>query len=146
MSFYMMSILVTVSVVEVFQKYAIFVRSGWINLPNTAGTLRNAGAESVWWSSRSYSSNTNAYDLYLQNTGVVNPSNNSNRYNGFPLRWYIIPRRGADLFINKKDALEWHFISYYIFCVNGMPDRSRTYDTQLRKLVLYPLSYGHKKW
>ena len=25
-----------------------------------------------------------------------------------------------------------------------MPDRSRTYDTQLRKLVLYPLSYGHK--
>ena len=24
-----------------------------------------------------------------------------------------------------------------------MPDRSRTYDTQLRKLVLYPLSYGH---
>lgn len=24
----------------------------------------------------------------------------------------------------------------------GTPDRSRTYDTQLRKLVLYPLSYG----
>ena len=25
---------------------------------------------------------------------------------------------------------------------SGTPDRSRTYDTQLRKLVLYPLSYG----
>ena len=29
------------------------------------------------------------------------------------------------------------------FCIkNGTPDRIRTYDTQLRKLVLYPLSYG----
>lgn len=59
----------------------------------------------------------------------------------------ILCHGGVPIFSStKKDALEWHFISYYIFCVNGMPDRSRTYDTQLRKLVLYPLSYGHKKW
>ena len=63
-----------------------FVRSGWILLPTTAGTFRFAGALSVWWSSRAYSSTTYAYDLYLQTTGVVSPSYDSNRYDGFPLR------------------------------------------------------------
>ncbi len=128
-----------------------FVRSGNLNLPGVSGaTFRNAGINGYGWSSRAaaYTSSTaaTAYNLGF-NASDVYPSNGpNNRWNGFPLRWYIMPRRGADLFINKKDALEWHFISYYIFCVNGMPDRSRTYDTQLRKLVLYPLSYGHKKW
>lgn len=53
-----------------------------------------------------------------------------------PSAAFSAPAVGADLF--------------YIFFIklnktsnNGMPDRSRTYDTQLRKLVLYPLSYGH---
>ena len=63
-----------------------FVRSGWIHLPSTAGTFSYAGAAGVWWSSYTYSAATHAYDLYLQTTGVVNPSSPSTRYTGFPLR------------------------------------------------------------
>ena len=84
-----------------------FVRSGWINLPNTAGTFRNAGAEGVWWSSRAYSSNTNAYDLYLQTTGVVSPSNNSNRYNGFSLRCLLCSRGGCRSFYTFPKNLRY---------------------------------------
>jgi len=62
------------------------VCGGGIYLPNAAGTFGYAGAEGVWWSSRAYSTATNAYELYLQTSGAVAPSNNSNRYNGFPLR------------------------------------------------------------
>lgn len=67
-------------------KLSIFVRSGWINLPSTTDTFRNAGAEGVWWSSYTYSDATYAYDLYLQSTGVVSPSYHSPRYGGVPLR------------------------------------------------------------
>ncbi len=63
-----------------------FVRSGWIDLPLTAGTFRGAGAGGVWWSSRAYSTATYAYDLYLQTSGAVAPSNYSTRYLAFPLR------------------------------------------------------------
>ncbi len=62
------------------------VRSGYVFLSNTAGTLRSAGAEGVWWSSRAYSTATVAYDLYLQASGAVAPSNYSTRYLAFPLR------------------------------------------------------------
>lgn len=60
------------------------MRSGNVNPANTAGTFRNAGIEGQWWSSRAYSSATNAYDLNFNTT--VNPSNSGNRYVGRSLR------------------------------------------------------------
>lgn len=63
----------------------IFVRSGYVNLPNTAGTLRNAGINADYWSSRADAA-TNAYNLNF-NATAVNPSNGpNNRWHGFPLR------------------------------------------------------------
>ena len=60
------------------------VRSGYIDLTITAGTLRAAGYGGVWWSSRTYSSADRAYDFYF--TTVIYPSNISGRYCGFSLR------------------------------------------------------------
>ncbi len=69
----------------------IFVRSGYVNLPNTAGTLRNAGINADYWSSRADAA-TNAYNLNF-NATAVNPSNGpNNRWHGFPLRCLISPR------------------------------------------------------
>lgn len=76
------------------------MRSGYVNPANTAGTFRNAGLNGNWWSSRAYSSTTNAYDLNI-NTGV-NPSNNSNRYAGFSLRCLGFAAAGADLLKKLK--------------------------------------------
>ena len=55
---------------------------------NTSG-LNNAGNNGYYWSSTPNSDGNNAYNLNF-NSGNLNPSNNNNRYNGFPLRW----RRG----------------------------------------------------
>ena len=61
-----------------------FVRSGYIELPSTAGTLRNAGLNADYWSSRG-SAAANAYGLGFAT--AVYPSNGpNNRWYGFPLR------------------------------------------------------------
>lgn len=62
--------------------FLAFVRSGYVNLNN--GQARNVGNEGDYWS-RTAKSSTNAYNLNF-NTSNVNPSNNNNRWNGFPLR------------------------------------------------------------
>ena len=66
------------------------MRSGYVNVSIPA--LRNAGQNGYDWSSRSYSTTTNAYSLNF-NASDVNPSNYNNRWNGFPLRWFCTPRR-----------------------------------------------------
>lgn len=78
-------------------------RSGYVNLPNSAGTFRNAGNEGNWWSSRGASSATNAYDLNF-NTAVY-PSHEGTRYVGRSLRWFL-PRWGADLSYLELFAVE----------------------------------------
>jgi len=73
------------------------VRSGYIELPKTAGTLRNAGHNADYWSSRG-SAATNAYNLEF-NT-AVNPSNGpNNRWYGFPLRCLLVYRGGVPIFL-----------------------------------------------
>ncbi len=61
-----------------------FVRSGYVYLPNTAGTLRYAGLHGDWWSARGDAA-TSAYGLYFNATGVY-PSNGDVRWHGYPLR------------------------------------------------------------
>ena len=61
-----------------------FVRSGYVHLPNTAGTLRTAGRNADYWSSRA-DATTTAYNLYFGT--AVYPSGGPNiRYYGFSLR------------------------------------------------------------
>ena len=73
------------------------MRSGYIELPKTAGTLRNAGHNADYWSSRG-SAATNAYNLEF-NT-AVNPSNGpNNRWYGFPLRCLLMYRGGVPIFL-----------------------------------------------
>ena len=62
--------------------FMAFVRSGYVNLNN--GQARNVGENSYGWS-RTAKSSIYGYNLNM-NTTDVNPSNNNNRYNGFPLR------------------------------------------------------------
>lgn len=59
-----------------------FVRSGYMDL--SAGYINYIGHGGDAWSHTSYSS-TNARNLNFDTTSV-NPSDNNNRYNGFPLR------------------------------------------------------------
>ena len=62
-----------------------FVRGGYVVLPITAGTFRNAGREGRWWSSRAVAATTAYYLLF--NATAVYPSNGPNsRWHGFPLR------------------------------------------------------------
>lgn len=62
-----------------------FVRSGWVNVSTSnSGGVRNVGENGNGWS-RTANSSTNAYNLNFNPTGV-NPSNNSNRWAGLPLR------------------------------------------------------------
>ena len=63
----------------------IFVRSGWVYLPNSAGTLRGAGLGADYWSSRGDDA-ANAYSLYFGATGA-NPSS------GPSIRWHALPLR-----------------------------------------------------
>ena len=52
---------------------------------NRNGTgLNNRGSNGNYWSS-SLNSQTNGYNLNFNSTGV-NPANNNNRFNGFPVR------------------------------------------------------------
>ncbi len=62
-----------------------FVRSGYVDLPNTAGTLRYAGVYGYWWSSRGDAA-TGAYYLRFTATGVYPSRGPNSRWNGFPLR------------------------------------------------------------
>jgi hypothetical protein len=74
---------------------ALVVRSGYVNV--NLAILRNAGQNGYDWSSRTYSTTTNACNLKFD-ASAVNPSNNSNRYNGFSLRCLdFVPAVGADL-------------------------------------------------
>ncbi len=61
-----------------------FVRSGYIFLPSTNGTLNGSGLGSAWWSTRSYVSASSAYDLVLNTSVAV--SHNSSRCDARPLR------------------------------------------------------------
>lgn len=62
------------------------------------------GNNGQFWSSRSDSTTTNAYNLNF-NASNVNPSNSNDRWRGYPLRW-LIPRWGADfLALNKKEGI-----------------------------------------
>jgi len=63
-------------------KRLAFVRSGYVAV--YYGQARNFGENGYGWSRTSQSS-THAYNLNF-NPSDVNPSNNSNRFNGFPLR------------------------------------------------------------
>ncbi len=78
-----------------------FVRSGYFNLTNSAGTFRRAGAYGQGWSSRAaaYTSSTSATAYYLEYRPTeVNPSNGpNNRWNGFSLRCLDFAAAGADL-------------------------------------------------
>ena len=56
--------------------------SGYLN--NGNGTLNNVGSNGYYWSA-SPNSQTNGYNLNF-NSSNVNPSNNNNRANGFPVR------------------------------------------------------------
>jgi len=62
-----------------------FVRSGYVYLPSTAGTLRNAGIDGIYWSSRSGAA-TYAYDLGFNATGAFPSAGPNSRWHGFPLR------------------------------------------------------------
>ncbi len=69
-----------------------FVRSGYIELPKTAGRLRNAGNNSLAWSSVASATRNDgasvpsAYYLHFFGSNV-NPSNGPDyRWYGFPLR------------------------------------------------------------
>ena len=62
-----------------------FVRSGVVDPPGVSGgTFRYAGIYGYWWSSRTYSSSTHAYNLVI--TSGVNSSSEGVRYVGFSLR------------------------------------------------------------
>jgi len=64
------------------------VRSGDVELNKTAGTFRNAGAYGFGWSSRGEAATT-AYYLQIE-PSAVKPSNGpNNRFNGFPIRWFL---------------------------------------------------------
>lgn len=88
------------------------MRSGWIDLPRAIGRLRNAGNDSLVWSSLTvaYTSTTSATVRYLSfNTKVVYPSGGpDNRWYGFSLRWLLqkvelIPQEQVQLtFISVK--------------------------------------------
>ena len=73
--------------------FLAFVRSGNVNINDgrlyiggwSTGDGQVAPAHGYGWS-RTAKSSTNAYNLNFNTTGV-NPSNNNNRWNGFPLRW-----------------------------------------------------------
>ena len=71
------------------------MRSGHANV--NSAILRNAGQNGYDWSSRSYSTTTNAYNLNF-NASDVNPSNYNNRWNGFPLRCLALCRGGVPIF------------------------------------------------
>lgn len=73
----------------------LVVRSGYVNV--NLAILRNAGQNGYDWSSRAYSTTTNVYNLKFD-ASTVNPSNNSNRYNGFPLRCLVYIRGGCRSF------------------------------------------------
>ena len=68
-----------------------FVRSGVVNLPNTAGTLWSNGASGHYWSSREAdnvwsSVGAGGYDLLFSATGVHPSWGPDHRHLGFPLR------------------------------------------------------------
>ena len=62
-----------------------FVRSGYVNLTTTTGTLRYVGQNGGWWSSHG-TATTGAHALDFNNT-ITHPSAGPNsRYHAFPLR------------------------------------------------------------
>ncbi len=63
-----------------------FVRSGYITLPIAAGTFRDAGIADLYWSSRSYSMSTRAYNLLFNANEVNSLRNDYARWYAFPLR------------------------------------------------------------
>ena len=69
------------------------------NRNNNNGTMNNVGSNGNYWSSTPNSA-TNGYNLNF-NSGNVNPSNNNNRTNGFPVRCvgaFTVNREGRALF------------------------------------------------
>ncbi len=73
-------------------KIPIFVRSGYVDLPNTAGTLRYAGQWGYDWSSRASSTvasgatTPSAYTLHFGPTDVYPSSGPWERWYSRPLR------------------------------------------------------------
>jgi len=67
-------------------KTLIFVRSGFVDLPNTDGTLRYTGTNSDYWSSRSYLTPIFAYYFDNNPDGVYSSGGPNNRWYAFPLR------------------------------------------------------------
>lgn len=62
------------------------MRSGYVNLTVTTGTLRTTAGHAVYWSSRAVFDAAWAYSLYF-NANAVYPSHDpGGRYNAFPLR------------------------------------------------------------
>ena len=73
------------------RKTLYFVRSGWVNLDNSA--LGRFGCLGLGWSrsASSYSSHGPANAYYLDfNPSGVNPSGNINRWSAFPVRCLVI--------------------------------------------------------
>ncbi|MCL2028571.1 MAG: hypothetical protein FWG79_08835 [Bacteroidales bacterium] len=52
---------------------------------NANGTLNNQGSNGNYWTSTSQSA-TNAFNLYFDTNGWVDPQNNNNKDNGLTLR------------------------------------------------------------
>lgn len=81
-----------------------FVRSGNVNVND--GKVYYVGERGYGWS-RTAKSDTNAYDLYFNTTGV-NPSNDYGRWVGRPLRWGLAGC-GADLQLDCYSAIVFGF-------------------------------------
>ncbi len=62
----------------------VFVRSGFVSLTVSAGTLIGANYNGDYWSAHSYSTTMDAY--FLATNIEVYPSYPSSHYFGFPLR------------------------------------------------------------
>ena len=58
--------------------------AGYLN--NDSGALNNVGSNGNFWSASPNPNNNNAYNLNFNPNGNVNPVNNNNRSNGFPVR------------------------------------------------------------
>jgi len=61
-----------------------FVRSGYVDLPITAGTLRLVNFDGRYWSS--YSNTANSANSLLLNSTSIFPSPSYDQYRGYPLR------------------------------------------------------------
>lgn len=80
------------SVLTMYVWTLVFVRSGYFNLPTTAGTFRNAGIIGGWWALRGSSTHADgsmvpsAYHLHVNAKGIYPSGGPYGRSVGFPLR------------------------------------------------------------